>query len=67
MNIVDKNNLNQHANRIQPDPMNDNPEVDFDQDDYILAALQYDNPLPLTTEDGVDLSAEAARLGLETA
>ena len=67
MNIVDKGNLNQHSNRIQPDPMNDNPEVDFDTDAYILASLQYDNPLPLTTEDGTDLTAEAARLGLEIA
>tara|TARA_Y100000588_G_scaffold372044_1_gene444127 strand:- start:27 stop:2048 length:2022 start_codon:yes stop_codon:yes gene_type:complete len=67
MNIVDKNNLNQHANRIQQDPMNDNPEVDFDTDDYILAALKYDNPLPLTSEDGVDLTSEATRLGLTVA
>ncbi len=67
MNIVDKNNLNQHSNRIQNDPMNDNPEVDFDTDDYVLAAMKYDNPLPLVSEDGVDLSAEATRLGLTTA
>ena len=32
MNIVDKGNLNQQWNREQTDPMNDNPEVDFDSD-----------------------------------
>lgn len=65
MNIVDKNNLNQESNRVQLDPMNDNPEVDFDPDDYILASLKYDQPLPLTAEDGTSLAAEAARLGLQ--
>jgi len=52
MNIVDKGNLNQQWNRVQEDPMNDTPEVDFDQDSYILASLLYDQPPPLTTEDG---------------
>ena len=52
MNIVDKGNLNQQWNRVQDDPMNDNPEVDFDQDSYILASLKYDQAPPLTTEDG---------------
>ncbi|MBW8034912.1 MAG: hypothetical protein FVQ79_04550 [Planctomycetes bacterium] len=55
MNIVDKGNLNQQWNRVQEDPMNDNPEVDFDTDEYVLASLKYDQPLPLTTEDGVPL------------
>lgn len=67
MNIVDKGNLNQEWNRVQPDPMNDNPEVDFDPDSYIYAALTYDQPLPLTAEDGTSLESEAARLGLTTA
>ncbi|MDZ7724243.1 MAG: hypothetical protein U5R06_15915 [candidate division KSB1 bacterium] len=67
MNIVDKNNLNQESNRVQPDPMNDNPEVDFDPDSYILASLEYDQPLPPTAEDGTPLDAEAARLGLDIA
>ncbi len=64
LNIVDKENLNQHSNRVQDDPLNDDPEVDFDPDAYILTALKYDQPLPLTTEDGQSLAAEAARLGL---
>ena len=55
MNIVDKGNLNQQWNRIQEDPMNDNPEVDFDADSYILASLKYDQPLPETTEDGTPI------------
>lgn len=63
MNIVDKNNLNQQQNRVQLDPLNDNPEVDFDPDSYILTALKYDQPLPLTAEDGTSLAAEASRLG----
>ena len=67
MNIVDKGNLNQQWNRVQEDPMNDNPEVDFDQDDYILASLKYDQPLPPTAEDGQSLSNIAASLGLSTA
>ncbi|MFQ6114792.1 MAG: hypothetical protein ACE5NG_12050, partial [bacterium] len=67
MNIVDKGNLNQQWNRVQEDPMNDNPEVDFDPDDYILAALKYDQPLPPTTEDGQSLAEVAASLGLSIA
>ena len=67
MNIVDKGNLNQQWNRVQPDPLNDNPEVDFDPDEYILTALTYDQPLPLTAEDGTSLAEEAAELGLTTA
>ena len=66
MNIVDKSNLNQHSNRIQDDPLNDNPEVDFDTDNYIYQSLTYDQPLPPETEDGQSLAAEAARLGLTT-
>jgi len=53
MNIVDKGNLNQQWNRIQEDPMNDTPEMDFDTDAYLLASLKYDQPKPATTEDGV--------------
>ncbi len=67
MNIVDKGNLNQEWNRVQPDPMNDNPEVDFDPDSYIYESLVYDQPLPLTAEDGTSLESEAARLGLTAA
>jgi len=67
MNIVDKGNLNQQWNRVQLDPMNDNPEVDFDADAYILASLKYDQPLPPTTEDGESLENVAAGLGLSTA
>jgi hypothetical protein len=55
MNIVDKGNLNQQWNRPQPDPLNDNPEVDFDTDAYILVALTYDQPPPPETEDGIPL------------
>jgi hypothetical protein len=55
MNIVDKGNLNQQWNRVQEDPMNDNPEVDFDPDSYILEALTYDQPPPPTTEDGTPI------------
>ncbi len=55
MNIVDKGNLNQQWNRAQPDPLNDNPEVDFDSDDYILVALTYDQPPPPETEDGIPI------------
>ena len=55
MNIVDKGNLNQEWNRVQEDPMNDNPEVDFDPDSYILASLLYDQDPPLTTEDGTPI------------
>lgn len=65
MNIVDKGNLNQQWNRVQEDPMNDNPEVDFDQDSYILASLKYDQPLPPEAEDGTSLQSEATQLGLE--
>jgi len=64
MNVVDKANLNQQSNRVQLDIMNDNPEVDFDPDDYILASLKYDQPLPMTDEFGNSLAAEASRLGL---
>ncbi|MCD6115896.1 T9SS type A sorting domain-containing protein [bacterium] len=67
MNVVDKGNLNQEWNRVQLDPMNDDPEVDFDPDDYILRALKYDQPLPPTTEGGQSLSDVAANLGLTTA
>ena len=66
MNIVDKANLNQESNRVQNDPLNDNPEVDFDPDAYILTSLTYDQPLPLTTEDGTSLASEATRLGLQS-
>jgi len=55
MNIVDKANLNQQWNRPQSDPLNDNPEVDFDPDDYIYVAMTYDQPLPVETEDGIPL------------
>jgi hypothetical protein len=55
MNIVDKANLNQQWNRVQDDPLNDNPEVDFDPDDYILTALTYDQPPPTETEDGTPI------------
>ena len=55
MNIVDKGNLNQQWNRVQEDPLNNNPEVDFDSDDYILIALKYDQPPPATTEDGIPI------------
>ena len=65
LNIVDKENLNQHSNRPQEDPLNDDPEVDFDPDSYILTALKYDQPLPMETEDGQSLEAEAQRLGLD--
>lgn len=67
LNIVDKDNLNQHSNRIQEDPLNDNPEPEFDSDTYIVTALQFDQPLPPTAEDGTPLDAEAARLGLSIA
>lgn len=60
MNIVDKANLNQQWNRVQEDPMNDNPEVDFDPDDYILAALKYDQQPPETTEDGIPIEGGRA-------
>ena len=60
MNIVDKGNLNQESNRVQEDPLNDNPEVDFDQDSYILTALTYDQPPPLTTEDGTPIEGGRA-------
>ena len=60
MNIVDKANLNQHSNRIQDDPLNDNPEVDFDTDNYIYQSLTYDQPLPPETEDGQSLAAEGS-------
>jgi hypothetical protein len=60
MNIVDKGNLNQQWNRVQEDPLNDNPEVDFDPDEYILTALTYDQPPPLTTEDGTPIAGGRA-------
>jgi hypothetical protein len=65
MNIVDKANLNQQWNREQTDPMNDNPEVDLDTDAYILAAMKYDQPLPLETEDGTPLPGGRAPLDEE--
>jgi hypothetical protein len=60
MNIVDKGNLNQEWNRVQEDPLNDDPEVDFDPDSYILTALTYDQPPPLTTEDGTPIEGGRA-------
>lgn len=36
--------------------MNDNPEVDFDPDSYILASLKHDQPLPATEEDGTPIA-----------
>lgn len=55
MNIVDKANLNQQWNRVQEDPLNDNPEVDFDPDEAIYTALTYDQPPPAETEDGTPI------------
>jgi hypothetical protein len=52
MNIVDKANLNQQWNRVQDDPLNDTPELGIDPPENFLTALTYDQPLPLTTEDG---------------
>jgi hypothetical protein len=55
MNIVDKNNILQQWTRPQTDPMNDDPEIGVDTDEYFLASLMYDQPPPLTTEDGTSL------------
>lgn len=65
MNIVDKGNLNQEWNRIQEDPMNDNPEMDFDTDEYMLASMKYDQPLPETTEDGTVIPGGVPRTRFE--
>lgn len=55
MNIVDKNNMLQTQSRVQEDPTNVNPEIGSVTDEYFYESMVYDQPPPLTYEDGTPI------------
>lgn len=56
MNIVDKMNMLQAWTRVQEDPMNNDPEIGVDSDEYFYKSMVYDQPPPLTYESGQTIS-----------
>jgi len=56
MNIVDKMNMLQTQQRVQVDPTNINPEIGSVTNAYFYESLVYDQPPPLTYEDGTSIS-----------
>lgn len=60
MNIVDKINMLQTWSRVQVDPTNANPEIGTVTDAFFYQSMLYDQPPPLTYEDGAAISAADA-------
>jgi hypothetical protein len=56
MNITDKGNLLQEWSRVQTDPTNATPEIGVESDEYFYESMVFDQPPPLTTEDGTSLA-----------
>lgn len=60
MNVTDKGSLLQEWSRVQTDPTNQSPEIGVVTDGYFYESMIFDQPPPLTYEDGTLISAADA-------